>query len=203
VKAVAFPALKRRSSAERHERGLLFADAHAFFHRRAFVTSLSQPALRIKVFFFRDAGEIYGERGLVPATPGSAGLDLRACPEGIEEMEILPGERCSIPAGLAVEPLEEGMAGFVYSRSGLGAVKGITVAQGVGLIDPDYRGEIGVFLLNTGRSAYTVRKGERIAQLVFQPFVRPVLLPAENLGGTERGAGGFGHTGLADFRTET
>jgi dUTP pyrophosphatase len=160
------------------------------------VTSLSLPASRINVFFFRDAKEIYGEGGLAPATPGSAGLDLRACPEHGEDIIILPGERCRVPAGLAVEPLEEGLAAFVYSRSGLGAVKGIIVAQGVGLIDPDYRGEIGVFLLNSGRAAYTVRKGERIAQMVFQPFVRPILISAEQLGGTERGSGGFGHTGL-------
>ncbi|MDR1685834.1 MAG: dUTP diphosphatase [Desulfovibrio sp.] len=160
------------------------------------MTSLSQPASRIKVFFFRDAKEIYGEAGLSPATPGSAGLDLRACPEHGEELTILPGERCAVPAGLAVEPLEEGTAAFVYSRSGLGAVRGIIVAQGVGVIDPDYRGEIRVFLLNSGRTAYTVCKGERIAQIVFQPFIRPVLVPAGQLGGTERGSGGFGHTGL-------
>jgi dUTP pyrophosphatase len=110
-------------------------------------------------------------------------------------MTIPSGERRSVPAGLAVEPLEEGIAAFVYSRSGLGAVKGVTVAQGVGVIDPDYRGEICVFLLNTGRAAYTVRKGERIAQMIFQPFIRPVLLPVGHLDGTERGSGGFGHTG--------
>ncbi|MDR2124166.1 MAG: dUTP diphosphatase [Desulfovibrio sp.] len=160
------------------------------------MTSLSLPASGIKVFFFRDAQEIYGEAGLAPATPGSAGLDLRACPENGEEPTILPGGRCAVPAGLAVEPLEEGLAAFVYSRSGLGAVKGLIVAQGVGVIDPDYRGEIRVFLLNSGRTAYTVRKGERIAQMIFQPFVRPIFIVAEQLNGTARGSGGFGHTGL-------
>jgi dUTP pyrophosphatase len=100
-----------------------------------------------------------------------------------------------VPSGIAVESTIPGIAGFVYSRSGLGAVKGLTVAQGVGVIDPDYRGEITVFLLNTGEEDYTVQNGERIAQLVFQPYVRPLFTPAATLGTTGRAAGGFGHTG--------
>jgi len=100
-----------------------------------------------------------------------------------------------VPSGIAVESTIPGIAGFVYSRSGLGAVKGLTVAQGVGVIDPDYRGEITVFLLNTGEEDDTVQNGERIAQLVFQPYVRPLFTPAATLGTTGRGAGGFGHTG--------
>lgn len=132
--------------------------------------------------------------GLAYATPNSAGLDLRACLYE-EELIVPPGERAEIPSGIAVEPRLPGVAAFVYSRSGLGAVQGLCVAQGVGVIDPDYRGEIVVFLLNTSGVERRVRRGERIAQLVFQPVLRAGLEEAETLGVTERGAGGFGHTG--------
>ena len=159
------------------------------------MTSLSPAKSIIKVFFFRNASEIYGEQGLAPATPGSVGSDLRACLEQEDNLVIPPGERRPVPVGIAIEPLDSGIAAFVYSRSGLGAVKGITVAQGVGIIDPDYRGEIAVFLLNTGRETYTVRQGERIAQLVVQPYVQPLFSVVSSLGETGRGAGGFGHTG--------
>jgi dUTP pyrophosphatase len=134
------------------------------------------------------------EGGLAYATPHSAGLDLRACVDD-EELLIPAGGRAGVPSGIAVEPLEPGIAGFVYSRSGLGAVHGLTVAQGVGVIDPDYRGEILVFLLNTSGEERRLRRGERMAQLVFHPIVRVEAEVAETLGVTERGAGGFGHTG--------
>jgi dUTP pyrophosphatase len=134
------------------------------------------------------------EGGLTCATPYSAGLDLRACFED-EELVIPAGSRAKAPSGIAVEPLAPGMAGFVYSRSGLGAVQGLAVAQGVGVIDPDYRGEIIVFLLNTSGEERRLRRGERMAQLVFQPIVRAEVEVAEELGETGRGAGGFGHTG--------
>jgi dUTP pyrophosphatase len=88
-----------------------------------------------------------------------------------------------------------GVAGFVYSRSGLGAVKGLTVAQGVGVIDPDYRGEIRIYLLNTSSETLTVKRGERVAQLVFQTFVRLNPEEVDTLSESVRGAGGFGHTG--------
>ena len=134
------------------------------------------------------------EGGLSYATPHAAGLDLRACFDD-EEHVIPAGSRAQVPSGIAVEPLAPGIAGFVYSRSGLGAVHGLTVAQGVGVIDPDYRGEILVFLLNTSGEELCLRRGERMAQLVFQPVVRAELEVADTLGETERGAGGFGHTG--------
>jgi dUTP pyrophosphatase len=134
------------------------------------------------------------EGGLSYATPWAAGLDLRACFEE-EEMRIPAGSRVKAPSGIAVEPLAPDIAGFVYSRSGLGAVHGLAVAQGVGVIDPDYRGEILVFLLNTSGEERRLRRGERMAQLVFQPVVRVELETAETLGETERGAGAFGHTG--------
>ena len=167
------------------------------------MTSFSLPEMPVNVVYLRDAAAIYGDfvgnsdeiSALAPSTGESAGTDLRACLLEGDSVIIPPGERRCIPSGIAVEPGAPGVAGFVYSRSGLGAVTGLTVAQGVGLIDPDYRGEIKVFLLNTSQEPHTVRNGDRIAQLVFQPFVRPVFNTVAELGKTARGDGGFGHTG--------
>ncbi len=128
------------------------------------------------------------------ATPGSIGLDLRACIEE-ESLEIPTGGRAKIPAGLAIEVLTPSIAGFVFSRSGLGAKHGLTVAQGVGVIDPDYRGEITIWLLNTSDMLRTVARGERVAQLLFLPVHTAKLVAVDSLSRTERGAGGFGHTG--------
>ena len=157
----------------------------------------AQPKVRIR--YLRDAKAVYaseGSEGLRYATPGSVGLDLRACCE--EEETLIPaGGRLALPTGIAVEPLTPGVAGFVYSRSGLGAVRGLTVAQGVGVIDPDYRGEITVILLNTSAETQRLRRGERIAQLVFQPAFQVGLETSETLSATQRGEGGFGHTGNA------
>ena len=128
------------------------------------------------------------------ATPGSAGIDLRACMTEAE-VSIPPGGRYRFPTGIAVECTMPGVAGFVYSRSGLGTKDGLVVSQGVGVIDPDYRGEILVSLLNTSDQARVVTRGQRIAQLVFQPVVRAQIIPQDALSDTARGAGGFGHTG--------
>ncbi len=159
---------------------------------------LSMPASEfphIRIRYLRDASRLYGD-GLAYATPGSVGLDLRACPQDAADELVIPsGERLAVPAGIAVEPLVAGVAGFVYSRSGLGALQGLVVAQGVGVIDPDYRGEITVVLLNTSDKERRVRRGDRIAQLLFQPAFRVQLEKAEDLGMTTRGEGGFGHTG--------
>lgn len=135
-------------------------------------------------------------REMPPAysTDGAAGVDLRACTEE-EELLFAPGQRHAVPSGMAIEICRPGYAGFVFSRSGLGATQGLTVSQGVGLIDPDYRGQIIVSLLNTSGEERRVRRGERIAQLVFLPFAQARLIPAEELSATPRGAGGFGHTG--------
>ena len=132
------------------------------------------------------------------ATPGSAGIDLRACMTEAE-VSIPPGGRYRFPTGIAVECTMPGVAGFVYSRSGLGTKDGLVVSQGVGVIDPDYRGEILVSLLNTSGQTRTVTQGQRIAQLVFQPIVRAEIVPQEELSDTARGAGGFGHTGASRF----
>ena len=162
------------------------------------MTSVSLHQTAVNVFFFRNAADLYGADGLTPATKGAVGVDLRACLTQGDTLVIPAGERRPVPAGIAVEPLVPAVAAFIYSRSGLGAVKGITVAQGVGVIDPDYRGELIVFLLNTSAEAYTVRQGERIAQLIFQPCLRPHFTPVAVLGETDRGAGGFGHTGTVE-----
>ena len=156
--------------------------------------------INIKIKFSNGAEELYAAAGGIgpeAATSGSAGFDLRVnyIGDGEEVCSILPGGRAAVHSGISVEPSRSDVAGFVYSRSGLGAVQGLTVAQGVGLIDPDYRGEIVVFLLNTSGETKTVKRGDRVAQLVFQPFYRAVFEKAEELGSTGRGAGGFGHTG--------
>ena len=142
---------------------------------------------------FIDTARVYGD-GLCYATPEAAGMDLRACFDE-EEIVVTPGERASVPSGVCVEPCVSGVAGFVYSRSGLGAVKGLVVAQGVGVIDADYRGEIVVWLLNTSSKSVVVKRGERVAQLVFQPVCRLEPRAVEALSETTRGSGGFGHTG--------
>ena len=128
------------------------------------------------------------------ATDASAGMDLRAAIE-TPTLTIAPGARAAVPTGIAIEIDRPGIAGFVFSRSGLGAKDGLTVAQGVGVIDPDYRGEIVVWLLNTADEPRTVAAGERIAQLVLMPVFSPVVAVVEALGDTTRGDGGFGHTG--------
>lgn len=124
----------------------------------------------------------------------AAGLDLRACIDE-EELVFAPGQRHAVPSGMAIEIGAPGIAGFVFSRSGLGAKQGLTVSQGVGLIDPDYRGQIIVSLLNTSGEERRIRRGERIAQLVFLPYLHARLAPADELSATTRGGGGFGSTG--------
>ncbi|NDV19158.1 dUTP diphosphatase [Pseudodesulfovibrio sp. JC047] len=137
---------------------------------------------------------VWDENTLAYATEYSAGLDLRACLE-TEELEIGPGEKAAIPAGVAIEIREPSIAGYVFSRSGLGTKDGLTVSQGVGVIDPDYRGEIKVSLLNTSDKVRRIKRGQRIAQLVFMPIFQATLFPVDELGDTDRGAGGFGSTG--------
>ncbi|MGE9984547.1 dUTP diphosphatase [Desulfovibrio sp. SGI.169] len=152
----------------------------------------------VRIAFVRPgARELYAQAGqdfLVPATALSAGFDLRACLDA-PAARIAPGARLCVPTGVSVQPLQPGLAGFVYARSGLGAREGLTVAQGVGVIDPDYTGEILVMLLNTSREERGLALGERMAQLIFQPYVRPLWEEVSELAATQRGAGGFGHTG--------
>ena len=147
----------------------------------------------VHILYLRDSAALYGE-GIAYATAESAGMDLRACFEQ-ESLTIAPGERAPVPSGICIEPRVSGVAGFIYSRSGLGAVKGLTVAQGVGVIDADYRGELVVWLLNTSDRPLAVTRGDRVAQLIFQPVRRLEPKAVNALSQTERGSGGFGHTG--------
>lgn len=126
------------------------------------------------------------------ATPHSAGLDLRA---NLDRSVILePGQRALIPTGLFLE-LPEGTEAQVRPRSGLAFKHGITVLNSPGTIDADYRGEVGVLLVNLGQETFEVKDGERIAQLVVARYERVALEQVTDLALSERGAGGFGHTG--------
>lgn len=158
------------------------------------MSNFSVPTCPVRLAFVREGARSLYAGQLEPATAFSAGIDLRACLDE-DGVRIPAGGRFCVPAGISVQPCEAGFAGFLYSRSGLGAREGLTVAQGVGVIDPDYTGEILVMLLNTSGEERILKRGERMAQLVFQPFVRPVWQEVESLSATERGAGGFGHTG--------
>ena len=126
------------------------------------------------------------------ATSGSAGMDLCAAVESEETLE--PGERRLVPTGFAIQ-LPEGFEAQVRPRSGLALRHGVTVANAPGTVDSDYRGGIKVILINLGPEAYTFARGERIAQLVVAPVSRVEVLEVKELGETQRGAGGFGHTG--------
>ena len=126
------------------------------------------------------------------ATPHSAGLDLRANPDRSVILE--PGQRALIPTGLFLE-LPEGTEAQVRPRSGLAFKHGITVLNSPGTIDADYRGEVGVLLVNLGRETFEVKDGERIAQLVVARYEQVALEQVTDLALSERGAGGFGHTG--------
>lgn len=126
------------------------------------------------------------------ATLLSAGMDLRA--ELIAPVSLQPGERTLISTGLFLE-LPFGYEAQIRPRSGLAFKKGITVLNSPGTIDADYRGEIGVLLINHGSEPFLIEDGERIAQMVIAPYTRVVWQAVENLNETERGEGGFGSTG--------
>lgn len=128
------------------------------------------------------------------ATAGSAGMDLRACIEA--PITLPPGGRTLIKTGLALNMMDPGLVAILASRSGLSLKHGIRVAQGIGVIDADYHGEIGVILANDSETPYVIEPGERIAQLMFQPVVQVNLnYVAQFSTETERGEGGFGSTG--------
>ena len=127
------------------------------------------------------------------ATGGAACMDLCACMD--ESITLNAGERHLVPTGIAIALPSAEYVALVFARSGLGIKKGVCLSNGVGVIDSDYRGEIGVGLVNLGQSEYTVRPGDRIAQLMVVPVVQPTVTVAEDLDETDRGAGGFGSTG--------
>lgn len=125
-------------------------------------------------------------------TPHAAGMDLSA--ELADDLVLPPGARMLVPTGIAIE-LPEGYEAQVRPRSGLALKHGISLVNSPGTIDSDYRGEIGVIVINHGTEPFVIRNGERIAQLVFAPFARASLQEVAELNGTQRGDGGFGHTG--------
>lgn len=128
------------------------------------------------------------------ATPGAAAMDLRACIT--EPVTLSPGDRLLIKTGIAINMMDPSLVAIVASRSGLSLKHGIRVAQGIGIIDADYHGEIGVILANDGTDSYTINQGDRIAQLMFQPVVQVNLdIVEEFTTETHRGVGGFGSTG--------
>ncbi len=127
------------------------------------------------------------------ATSQSAGMDLRA---NIDHPIVLqPMERCLVPTGLYIA-LPEGYEAQVRPRSGLAYKHGITVLNAPGTIDADYRGEIGVLLVNLSSEAFTINDGERIAQMVIAHYEQATFEPVDSLDETERGKGGYGHTGV-------
>lgn len=127
-------------------------------------------------------------------TSGSAGMDLRAALPELEPVVLAPGERRLIPTGLKIA-LEPGHEAQVRPRSGLALKHGVTCLNAPGTIDSDYRGEIGVILINHGQIPFEIRRGERIAQMVIASYAQAVMAEVEALDETARGGGGFGSTG--------
>lgn len=136
------------------------------------------------------------ENAVIPemATSGSAGMDLRACIDS--DVIINPGERALISTGLAIALESNAYVAYIYARSGLAVKSGITLANCVGVIDSDYRGELKVGLVNISDKPFTVSNGERIAQLVISPVIVPEIAVVSELDETERAQGGFGSTGI-------
>lgn len=127
------------------------------------------------------------------ATDGSAGLDLRAMVK--ESLRLEPGQTELLPTGMAIHINDPGYAGMILPRSGLGHKHGIVLGNLVGLIDSDYQGELMVSCWNRGNQPFTVEPGERIAQLVIVPVMQVQLEQVDNFTNSERGSGGFGHSG--------
>ncbi len=127
------------------------------------------------------------------ATSGSAGMDLRACID--QPMVIKPGETLLIPTGIAIHIADPNLAATILPRSGLGHKHGIVLGNLVGLIDSDYQGPLMVSCWNRSDTAFTLEAGERLAQLVFLPVVQATFDVVDNFQSSDRGAGGFGHSG--------
>ncbi|MBG5883949.1 dUTP diphosphatase [Providencia alcalifaciens] len=127
------------------------------------------------------------------ATTGSAGLDLRACIDA--PIDLAPGQTELIPTGLAIHIADEQLAAVILPRSGLGHKHGVVLGNLVGLIDSDYQGQLMVSVWNRSDKAFTVEPGERMAQMVFVPVVQAQFNIVDDFNATERGEGGFGHSG--------
>ena len=129
------------------------------------------------------------------ATDGSAGMDLRACLD--QPLNLDPGQTELLPTGIAIHISDPGLAAVLLPRSGLGHKHGIVLGNLIGLIDSDYQGQLYVSCWNRGNEPFTVEPGERIAQMIFVPVVRAGFEVVEDFADSNRGAGGFGHTGRA------
>ena len=134
-------------------------------------------------------------RAVVPqyATPGAAAADLCALLDA--PLTLAPMQRTLVPTGLAIELPDAGCVALVYARSGLSIKHGLCMANGVGVIDSDYRGELRVPMVNLSDTPYTIQPGERVAQLCIAPVWQAAFTAADALSDTDRGAGGFGSTG--------
>ena len=148
-----------------------------------------EPAVEVLLRLLPEAADFEPPRR---ATEHAAGFDLRARLD--EPLTLGPGQRRQIPTGIAIA-LPEGHEAQVRPRSGLAREHGVILPNAPGTIDADYRGELMVIVMNAGAKAFTVRRGDRIAQLVIAPVVTAEWDEVPTLGATERGAGGFGHTG--------
>ena len=129
------------------------------------------------------------------ATDGSAGLDLRACIDAL--LTIEPGQTELVPTGLAIHIADSGLAAVLLPRSGLGHKHGLVLGNLTGLIDSDYQGQVYISCWNRGSKSYAIRPGERIAQMVFIPVEQVEFRVVDEFDDSERGAGGFGHSGSA------
>ncbi|MBR6444115.1 MAG: dUTP diphosphatase [Firmicutes bacterium] len=138
---------------------------------------------------------IKSESGILPSyeSAEAAGMDIRAYLK--EDITLAPGERALVPTGLYIE-VPSGYEAQIRARSGLAIRNGIGLVNGIGTIDADYRGEIKVALINWGDEPFTIHDGDRIAQMVIASYEKAELIQAEELSETERGEGGFGHTGV-------
>lgn len=143
------------------------------------------PHVTVKIFV--------EDSSLIPlyATSGASGADLKAAEDGV----LKPGEYKAVKTGVKLE-IPEGYEAQIRPRSGLAAKYGVTILNSPGTIDSDYRGEIAVIMINHGKDVFAFKKGDRIAQMVVAKFEACKFEPADSLSGTERGAGGFGHTGI-------
>lgn len=145
---------------------------------------------------------VLSDRAILPSyqTEGAAGMDLHACLREGESVSIEPGSIAKIPTGLAIA-VPSGFEGQVRARSGLASKHGLTLVNGIGTIDSDYRGEVIVPLINLGSNPFVMTHGTRMCQLVIAPVVRVLIDHCSVLDRTERGSGGFGSTGVDDNRS--
>lgn len=151
---------------------------------------MSRPPIQLKILDPR-----LGEEFALPdyATPGSAGVDLRACVDNAVNLE--PGQTELIPSGMAIYIADPSLAAIILPRSGLGHKHGIVLGNLVGLIDSDYQGQVFVSCWNRGHKSFVINPGDRLAQMIFVPVVQVDFEVVQVFDSSDRGAGGFGHTG--------